>query len=275
MKTQNKQIQTKQLQAEKINSVGYLAGGIAHEFNNLHQVFRGNVELLQIKKEWNSEENNHLDQIESKIAKAKEIINSLLVISSIKHLELRSKDANALVKQTADLLCRTMPQHVAISTSLAHQLPLIEADPHHLSQAIIELVKNGCEVISPGTSGTIEIRTELVEPDKDSAVHSASSQSVLLSISDSGNGICDAVQESIFDPFFTTKEPGKGTGLGLPFVYSVVHLHQGDIVFSTDPRAGSCFTIVLPSERSRAQQRLDGDCSKSEGHFISPKAIHS
>jgi len=168
-----------------------------------------------------------------------------------------------------------MPQHVEMSTSLASQLPLIEADPHHLSQAIIELVKNGCEAISPGCSGSIEIRTELVEPEKDSPGHPAPSQSVLLSISDSGDGICDAVQESIFDPFFTTKEPGKGTGLGLPFVYSVVHLHQGDITFSTDPRAGSCFTIVLPSERSRAQQLLDDDSSKSEGHFISPNAIHS
>jgi signal transduction histidine kinase/ActR/RegA family two-component response regulator len=241
---EKRKLQSQLLQAQKMESVGRLAGGVAHEFNNLLQGMLGNVQLLLAKKDPNDPEVKYVQQLNSCIVQSRSIVDSLLTVSRKTEMDFQRLDCNRTIRETVDLLSRSLQKSITISTRLADDLPVIEADPTQLSQILLNLVSNGCQAIPEGKPGTIEIATSF-QPDAPDPEAGADDW-ILIQVSDTGQGMRPEVRERIFEPFFTTRQPGEGTGLGLSTVYSIVQSHRGRIEVSSQPGRGSRFRIHLP-----------------------------
>jgi len=243
---EKEELQAQLLQAQKIETIGRLAGGVAHEFNNLLQGMLGNIQLLQMRTV-DSTVSPYLDRLSSSIYKSKEIVNTLLTISRKKTLQLQAVQLNSVVRETMEFVSRALPKHVTLILRISEDLPLIKADPTQISQVLINLVRNGCDAIPAGSQGTVEIATAVSAEPWPGAEGQEQAQPVLLTVTDSGLGMPEEIQEHIFEPFFTTKDPGQGTGLGLASVYSIVDSHSGVISFSSQTGQGTTFRILLPA----------------------------
>jgi len=259
-----------ELQAKKMASIGRLAGGVAHEFNNLLQGMLGNVELLQMKKPVDDPDNRYLQQLCSHIFRAKEIVEALLTMSSKSLMNLQSIDLNVVVTETLNVLKRSAPCHISLAERLSPDPLLLEADAALISQAITHLMENAFDAIPDDRAGRIEIRTERGRTSFAAPWRSGEEPSVMIHIDDTGEGMSEEIQKEVFDPFFTTKEIGEGTGLGLSSVYSIVHLHGGKVTMSSQTGRGSRFTLHFPERRSKVGHEAPLESKASESPASEP-----
>jgi len=234
-------------QAQKMEAVGQLAGGVAHDFNNILTTIIGRIYLLRKGLGNRNDLAEHLDQVALAAERAATLTRSLLTFSREQTVELRRIRLNDAVQRTAGLVTRLVPEDVELIFRLAEPGPVALIDEGRVGQVLMNLVANARDSITG--RGRIEIVTETVRLDGELVTTQGGGKPgayAVLAVEDNGAGMDAETRSRIFEPFFTTKEVGKGTGLGLATVYGIVRQHNGHINVRSAPGAGTCFTIYLP-----------------------------
>lgn len=245
------------LQAQKMESIGRMAGGLAHDFNNMLTAILGYVELAQGALPENSPAQSFLKNAITAIEKASSIARQLMTLARQQPMQLQLVNLNQVVREALQLARTWMPASIQLQTFLADNLWLVEADPAQLGQVLQNLLLNARDAMTQ-TGGVITIETQNTVLDTDYArthYDVVPGEYVLLMVSDTGAGMSPEVQARIFEPFFTTKPPEQGTGLGLSVVYSVVKQLGGHIWVYSEEGRGTTFKIYLPRAYERAPMR--------------------
>jgi PAS domain S-box-containing protein len=247
--TERRQLEAQLRQAQKMEAVGQLASGVAHDFNNMLAVIRGNADLLLMDgDQFSAAAKEGLNHIVAASDKAASLTRQLLVFSRKQVMQSEPLLLNDLVRNLARMLARTIRENIRLECVYADPLPLVQADPGMLEQVLLNLVVNARDAMPHG--GQVQIATErrsLGTADAQANPEARAGEFVCLSVSDTGTGIAPEHLRRVFEPFFTTKEPDKGTGLGLATVYGIVKQHQGWIELSSQLGAGTRFNILLPA----------------------------
>ena len=231
--------------SQKMEALGTLAGGIAHNFNNLLMGIRGNTSLSLMGLAPSTGTRKHLERIEKLVDSGSKLTGQLLEYARGSSCEVGSVNLNLLVKESCETLKATKKQ-ILIRHNLLHNLPRIKADKGQIEQVLLNLLINAADAMPKG--GTISIDTDCVQGDalKEIASLSDDRSYVLLKVTDSGSGIPKIIQNRIFEPFFTTKGLERGTGLGLSTSYGIVKNHGGEITVESEINRGTRFLVYLP-----------------------------
>ncbi len=246
--TRERMLENQLLQSQKMEAIGMLAGGVAHDFNNILTAMTGYATLLQMKIGREDSLSPYIDQILSASGKGANLTKSLLAFSRQQPLSLKPVSLNNILGDTTKLLKRLLTEDVALETIPSPDDIIIMADPTHLDQILFNLTANASDAMPDG--GRLTIETRLVEMDDEiRATHGVDrpGKYALMTVSDTGKGMDEKTMGRIFEPFFTTKEAGKGTGLGLATVYGIVRQHEGYISVRSRPGSGTTFFIYLPA----------------------------
>lgn len=234
-------------QAQKMEAVGHLAGGIAHEFNNYLAIIMGYTELLERDSAGNDSRQLSLSEIRDASQKMASLTRQLLAFSRKQVIELKEVDLNSVVWETHKLLRRLIPVTIDLIPKLQGNLGKVRADPAQVQQILINLVLNARDSMPAG--GKIVIETAEIELDEEYASRQLEvqpGQYVMISVADTGIGMEKETVAHIFEPFFTTKAEGKGTGLGLSTTFGIVKQSGGHLTVASVPGRGSTFSIYLP-----------------------------
>jgi PAS domain S-box-containing protein len=251
--TENLKLEEELRQAQKMEAVGQLAGGVAHDFNNILTSLRLQAELMGMNENLPDNVREGLQQICADTHRAADLTRQLLLFSRRQVMQSRLVDLNQVVMNVAKLLGRIIREDVRLQMNL-HPKPLMTmADPGMLDQVLINLAVNARDAMPKGGWLRIETSETTVNAD-DAQPHpdAAPGRYVVFSVKDSGGGIPPEVVPHIFEPFFTTKEAGKGTGLGLATVFGIVKQHRGWIKLDNEPGQGAMFQVYLPASTATA-----------------------
>jgi len=229
------------LQSQKMEAVGRLAGGVAHDFNNQLTAIMGYADVLQASLPDDSPQRGDVQEILRAAGRAAELTRQLLAFSRRQVLRPRPVDLNALVMEMRGMLQRLIGENIRLETRCAREAPRVRADPAQLEQVVMNLAVNARDAMPNG--GTLEIATE-TEP---AGGRPPVSRFHVLRVTDTGTGMSPEVVSRLFEPFFTTKEPGRGTGLGLSTAYGIVKQSGGHISCQSVPGRGTTFLIRLPA----------------------------
>ena len=261
--TDRKKLEEQLFQAQKMEAVGTLAGGVSHDFNNLLQAVSGHTEILLLSKDDHDPDRRHLEAVSRAVQLAAGLVNELLLFSRKTEAKRQPVSLPLLVEQACTILERTIPKMVHIDIHSGDGIWTVEADPVQMEQIIINLGKNASDAMPDG--GSILIETENIILDRDyshSHISASPGKYVLLTVSDTGCGIDNATISKIYEPFFTTKGVGKGTGLGLSTVYGIVKSHSGFISCHSKVDRGTTFKIYLPAAAD--QEYSPGDAARTK-----------
>ena len=231
------ELQRQLAQAQKMEAMGRLAGGVAHDFNNVLQALITHVQLIRNRPKGRKSMESSIQEIEDLIGRGASLTRQLLIFSRRETVKPEHLDLNEQVREAGRMLQRLVKENIKLSIALAPQRLQVTADRGQLDQVLMNLVVNASDAMPDG--GHLTIRTGSADPDR-----------VWLSVSDTGTGIPDAIRESIFEPFFTTKAPGKGTGLGLSVVNGIVAQHGGTVEVESEMGRGTTFRVSLPETGS-------------------------
>jgi PAS domain S-box-containing protein len=246
-------------QAQKMEAVGQLAGGVAHDFNNILTTIIGRTYLLQSKLRDQADLLVHVEQVALAAERATALTQSLLSFSRKQIMDLRRISLNETVCKASDIFSRLVREDIEITIQLSEEDPVVFADESQLVQVLMNLVTNARDAIT-GT-GRIGISTESVILDHHVPMSIGGSippgRYAALFVTDTGCGMDTATQSRIFEPFYTTKDVGKGTGLGLSVVYGIIRRHNGYIKVQSDPGKGTTFSVYLASLEESSESRLD------------------
>jgi PAS domain S-box-containing protein len=245
--TERRQLEQQYLRAQRLESIGTLAGGIAHDLNNVLAPIVMSVGLLQ-RDERDPDRLELLETIETSAVRAGELVRQVLSFARGMGGDRVPVDAGAVVGDLTRLLRDTFPKGIQIVDRLDPELRIIEADPTQLHQVLLNLCLNARDAMPAGGRLTIEASNQdLDEPFAAAHVEATAGPYLRLVVEDTGQGIAPAIIEKIFDPFFTTKEVGKGTGLGLATSLAIVKGHGGFFHVQSTPGRGARFEIYLPA----------------------------
>jgi two-component system cell cycle sensor histidine kinase/response regulator CckA len=245
-------------QAQKMEAIGQLAAGVAHDFNNILTVIQGHAGLLHQRLKNGGPEGRSLDQISQASVRAATLIRQLLMFSRKQVMQFRHVDLNAILLSTIKMLDRLVGEHVQIDLDPGQGLPAIYADITMVEQIAMNLAVNARDALPNG--GRVTIRSVLqtvhrgptpMDPEERHGDY------VCLSFSDTGIGMDTEILSRIFEPFFTTKPAGKGTGLGLSTVFGIVRPTQGWVEVTSRPNAGTTFLIFFPASARAAQKSVE------------------
>ena len=240
--------------AQKLESVGQLAAGVAHDFNNILTVIQGYSECLLNRCRGDAPTQTALKQISDASKRAAALTRQLLMFSRKQVIQTKVLDLNAVLQNLSNMLSRLLGEDIKLQSNYAHSLPLVEADNGMLEQVVMNLVVNSRDAMPKG--GTLTLTTSLVTLDSSYArLHpeSRAGEFLCLTVADTGCGMDKKTLERIFEPFFSTKEVGKGTGLGLATVYGIVKQHEGWIEVASEVGRGTTFKIYFPCAAQEKQ----------------------
>lgn len=257
--TEHRQLEDRLRQALKMEAVGRLAGGVAHDFNNILTVIQGYTQLLMTWPDLDRELMEKLSEILAAGRRAANLTRQLLTFSRKQVLQMKAVDLNEIIGDLTKMLRRIIGEDIALQCSFAADLPRIEADVNMIEQILMNLSINARDAMPKG--GQLTIATSVVTIDSaytqlvpDARVGTC----VRLNVSDTGCGMSPAIMEHLFEPFFTTKDVGKGTGLGLATVYGIVEQHHGWIEVASTENAGTTFNVYfLASSKARPKTEQD------------------
>jgi PAS domain S-box-containing protein len=254
--TDLKRLESQLLQTQKMDAVGQLAGGMAHDFNNILTAIIGYGSLLQLKINEDPVAKSYTDQIITSANRAANLTQGLLAFSRKQIIAPKPIDLNDTIKNVEKLLVRLIGEDIELKTTYADENMTIVADSGQIEQALLNLATNARDAMVAG--GYLSILTKIISFDEKTAEqHGAEKPGkyALVSVSDTGKGIDKTIVKHIFEPFFTTKETGKGTGLGLSIVYGIVRQHKGYINVHSEPATGTTFEMYLPLVISTVQEK--------------------
>lgn len=258
-------VQEQLYQAQKMESIGVISGGIAHDFNNILTVIMTYCQIINSKMLDNFEIKRYIDKIIEAVEKASALTSQLLLFSRRKVLYKTVANPNEMIQNFHRMLKRVIPEDISIQLNLEKTVKNIFIDPVQFEQILMNLVVNARDAIKD--NGKIVIETKNVMVDKAySKTHYevAPGEYVLLMVSDTGCGIEKEHIHKIFDPFFTTKEVGKGTGMGLATVYSIVKQCGGFINVYSEPGFGTTFRIYFPTANHNTSSAADHNIFSEE-----------
>lgn len=252
-------------QAHKMETIGQLAGGVAHDFNNLIAPILGYAEMMLADLKPDDPQITIVALIISAAERAANLTRQLLSFSRKQMLDMKTLDLNRVVRDFEKILRTTIREDIDLTLSLAPALGNIKGDSSQIEQIILNLASNAQDALPAG--GSIRIETANVQLDEEFCqAHPFVTPGpyVLLSICDTGTGMDRETLQHIFEPFYTTKEPGEGTGLGLATVYGIVKQHRGYILAASEPARGTRFQVYLPQVEGRADHKGPPMINKSE-----------
>ena len=236
-------------QAQKMEAIGQLAGGVAHDLNNIIHAIRGYTELNLGSVDPTSQIHSDLKEAMEMCDRAATLIKQLLAFSRREPMSMHYLDLDDVVGGAMKMLYRIISENISIIVSTDAKAKPIYGDKAQLEQVIVNICINARDAMLDG--GKMKIETSIVadyKPKNLKLRHHRKSAFVKLSISDDGHGISDEIKDRIFEPFFTTKEIGKGTGLGLAMAYGIVEEHQGEIDVKSTIGVGTTFNVYLPMQ---------------------------
>jgi signal transduction histidine kinase/CheY-like chemotaxis protein len=255
--TEKRRLAERLQQAHKLEAVGQLAAGVAHDLNNSLQVILGYADLLAAVLPGDSEARVYVGAMNRAGRQARDVVRQLLTFSHKRLPSTEWIDLGDWVGQQADIMRRLLGEDVEIRVAVAPALPRIPADPAQLGQALLNLCTNARDAMPGG--GCLELAVSAVELAREEAVRRGApgpGTYVVLSVADEGEGIAPELHDRIFDPFFTTKDVDRGTGLGLAAVYGIVTAHRGYVELESEPGRGATFRLGWPVHRDAADAAL-------------------
>ena len=246
--TERKRLEEQLLQSQKMEAVGQLAGGVAHDFNNILTAIVGYTDLLTAEFDGNTRQMEDLEEIRKAARRAAALTRQLLAFSRKQVLEPRLIDLNDVVLNLDKMLRSLISENIELKTSLASDLAATRADPNQIEQVIMNLAINARDAMPDGGTLTIETRNATLDHDY-AAQHVAviPGDYVMLAVTDTGCGMDEMTKARMFEPFFTTKPAGRGTGLGLSTVYGIVKQSGGNVWIYSEPHKGTTFKVYLPA----------------------------
>ncbi len=240
--SERRKLEEQLAQAQKMEAIGTLAGGVAHDFNNILTAIIGYGNLLKLRIKPPNPASGYVDDILAAADRASNLTHSLLAFSRKQVLSPKTVDINAIVSRLEKLLLRVIGEDIEFKTIPADEPLLIVADSGQIEQVLLSLSTNARDAMPDG--GSLILRVDRVFIPQ-THPYLEPGPYALLSVSDTGSGMDEATQQRIFEPFFTTKEQGKGTGLGLSIVYGIIKQHNGEIQVYSEPGKGTTFKIYL------------------------------
>ena len=269
---ERERLQSRMLQAQKLESLGVLAGGIAHDFNNLLTIISGNAALALTRIGEDHTAHPLLDDVVKAAQRAADLTRQMLAYSGRGRFEIRPIDLATHVREIADLLKASVPKKVELRLELDASLPTVQGDSAQLHQVLMNLVINGAEAIGDNP-GAVVVGLAVEKVGEAGAGDLVGQEGLppgnylRISVSDTGPGMDAATRARIFDPFFTTKSTGRG--LGLAAVLGIVRGHHGAVRIATAPGKGTTFEVLLPAAGARAAATATADPSPApEGGTI-------
>ena len=244
-------------QSQKLEAIGQLAGGVAHDFNNMLTAIIGYTDLSLRRVGLENPIRRNLEETKKAAERAASLVRQLLAFSRKQILEPKVLDLNDVVKDMHKMLTRLIGENIKLATRLENDLGSVKADPCQVEQIIVNLVVNARDAMPRGGRVTIETANVGLDLQTASSKHISvkPGEYVMLAVSDTGSGMDQETQARIFEPFFTTKEVGKGTGLGLSTVYGIVKQSGGNIWVYSEQGLGTVFKVYLP--------RIDDDTART------------
>ncbi len=260
--TREEELETLLLHAQKMESIGLLAGGVAHDFNNILAAIQINLDLISLCHYDPEKTKGYLDKIQYGVSRASDLVKQLLMFSRRQTLHRDVVDLNTSIANLMKMMESTIGENISLTLQIEPELWQIVADPGMIDQIIMNLIVNAKDAMPKG--GRLSIATTNVEVKREGE----SNKFVRLTISDTGKGMSDEVRRRIFDPFFTTKEMGRGTGLGLAVVFGIVKQHGGFIDVKSEEGKGTSFEIYFPAYFGSYKDTSGdhGDKKHSQGH---------
>lgn len=264
--TYRKQLEQQLFQAKKMESIGMLAGGVAHDFNNILTTIRGYADLMMLNMKSTDPLFNDVDNIIKGVKRAEDLIRQLLAFSRRQMIEPKVIDINKVITDLHTMLDRLISDDIEFDLKLRENLPFIKADPVQIQQILVNLVVNAGHAIKrqedKSKGKKIRISTDEFTITKEMIAQFPGSREgkyIQIGISDTGIGMSDETKQNIFEPFFSTKKEGEGTGLGLATVYGIVKQNKSYIYIDSQKGEGTTFKIFWPfaEVQKRDETRVD------------------
>ena len=250
---EKKNLEARLRQVQKMEAIGTLAGGVAHDFNNMLTGIQGNVSLMLLDLDPEHPHYKRLKSIEKQVQGGARLTSDLLGYARKGKYEVKPIDLNEIVKQTSDAFGRTK-REITIRRELAQDLSAIKADQGQIEQVLLNLYINAADAMPDGGQLILKTMNTTHKHIKSPLYEPSPGNYVLLRVTDTGSGIDKETMERIFEPFFTTKNMGKGTGLGLASVYGIIKAHGGYIDVESKKDHGTTFSIYLPESGKEVQE---------------------
>jgi len=233
-------------QAQKMEAIGTLAGGIAHDFNNLLMGFQGNISLMLLDLDENHPHSEYLKNMESYVIRGSELTRQILGFARRGKYQVKTTNLNDLLEKSADMFSRTKKE-ISIHKKFQEDLWPVDVDRGQIEQVLLNLFVNSWQAMPGGGELYLESENVQLQEDYDKPYEVIPGPYVRISVTDTGIGMDNTIQQRIFEPFFTTKAVGRGTGLGLASAYGIIKNHNGIINVYSEKGHGTTFKIYLPA----------------------------
>jgi PAS domain S-box-containing protein len=263
---QREKLQDQLLQSQKMESLGTLAGGVAHDFNNILNLILGYATSMERNSDSPTKFAENIGVIKETVRRGASLVQQLLSIVRKTDIRFEPVEANTLLEKLQPLLRETFPKIIEVSLELAENLPAVLADTTQLNQVMLNLCVNARDAM-PGGGKLILTTGKVKGADLRGRFQDAIEDEYLsISVADTGLGMDEPTRNRIFEPFFSTKEPGQGTGLGLSVVYGIVRNHGGFVEVNSEPGQGSVFYIYLPIPKDQTRTAIAMPLPSGDGN---------
>jgi signal transduction histidine kinase/ActR/RegA family two-component response regulator len=250
-------------QAQKMDSIGRLAGGLSHDFNNILNIISAYSGILERGDE--TKRTQSLEAINKAVQRGAAVVRQLLTFARRDGVSFEPVDVNEILGECGNIVRETFPKKIELALELAPDLPRIQADPNQLHQAFLNLCVNARDAMPSGGKLTIESGVAARDEIRERFPESTEATYLHVRFADTGVGMDGRTRTRLFEPFFTTKVAGKGSGLGLPVVYGIVQGHQGLIAVDSRPGEGASFDIYLPVRDRLPEKETSRETAKTAG----------
>ena len=245
-----KRLEAQLQHAQRMESIGTLAGGVAHDFNNLLMAVQGNASLILLNKDSDHPDYKKIKNIEKQVQRGASLTKRLLGFARGGKYEVTPTNLNEIIRASTKMFARTKKE-IAINSKYQEKIWAVEADQGQIEQVLLNLFVNAWQAMSGGGNLFVETENLVLNADDVRSLEIKPGRYVKISVSDTGVGMDASIRERIFDPFFSTREVGKGTGLGLASSYGIIRNHGGIIDVKSEKGKGSTFDIYLPAAKSK------------------------
>ena len=245
-----KRLEAQLQHAQRMESIGTLAGGVAHDFNNLLMAVQGNASLILLNKDSDHPDYKKIKNIEKQVQRGASLTKQLLGFARGGKYEVTPTNLNEIIRASTKMFARTKKE-LSINSKYQEKIWAVEADQGQIEQVLLNLFVNAWQAMSGGGNLFVETENLVLNADDVRSLEIKPGRYVKISVSDTGVGMDASIRERIFDPFFTTREVGKGTGLGLASSYGIIRNHGGIIDVKSEKGKGSTFDIYLPAAKSK------------------------